>query len=113
MNRPLRNFLAGLGFLVAIFIVAVAGYMIAGWSALDAIYMVVITFFSVGYGEVHRLDSPELVIFTTIVIVVGCSTVIYIMGAFFQMLTEGQIRNAIGGRRMSKDIEKLSAHVIV
>ena len=39
----------GLLVLAAIVGFAVAGYMIAGWSFLDSVYMVVITVFGVGY----------------------------------------------------------------
>jgi voltage-gated potassium channel len=113
MSRPLKDMAAGLGGLLAIFLVAVLGYVAAGWPLLDAVYMVVITLFSVGYGEVRPIDSPELTIFTVTIIILGCSTVIYIMGAFVQLLTENQIQNAIGGKRMSKNIEQLSNHVII
>lgn len=37
--------------------IAVAGYVLAGWSVLDAIYMSVITMFGVGYGEVQPVAS--------------------------------------------------------
>lgn len=113
MNKPLRNFLIGISFLGGLFVVAVTGYYLAGWSLLEAVYMVILTFFSVGYSEVRPIDSPGLVLFTTIVIVLGCSNVIYIMGAFFQLLTEGQIQNAINEKRMNSEIKKLTDHVII
>ena len=113
MSRPLKNMAAGLGVLFAIFLIAVLGYVAAGWPLLDAVYMVIITVFSVGYGEVRPIDSPELTIFTVTIIILGCSTVIYIMGAFVQLLTENQIQDAIGGKRMSKNIDQLSNHVII
>lgn len=113
MSRPLRNLVGGLVVLVVLCGLAVLGYLRAGWPLLDAIYMVVLTIFSVGYGEVRPLDSPGLVVFTVILIILGCSVVIFIMGAMIQLLTEGQIRNIMGGGRMSKDIRKLNGHVIV
>jgi voltage-gated potassium channel len=91
----------------------VVGYMIAGWSLLDAIYMVVITIFGVGYGEVRHLESSGLRIFTIVFIVSGCSALIYIMGGFFQMITEGEINRALGRHRMQKQIAGLSNHVII
>ncbi|MGB6222313.1 potassium channel family protein [Haloferula sp.] len=113
MSRPLRNLVAGLCALALVFLAGVSGYVIAGWPLLDAIYMVILTVFSVGYGEVRPIDSTGLMTFTVIIIVLGCTTVIYLMGAFVQFLTEGQILNALGGRRMSKEVQKLTNHVIV
>ncbi len=52
--------LVGGMFFGATCVVAVAGYMFAGWNLLDAIYMVVITVFSVGYGEVQPLEQPRV-----------------------------------------------------
>ena len=109
MQRMLRGGM----FFGATCIVAVAGYMIAGWNLLDAIYMVIITVFSVGYGEVQPLSSPLLKIFTMAVIIAGCSSGIYVVTGLFSMVAEGEINRALGGRRMSKGIEKLSNHVII
>ena len=92
---------------------AVGGYMLAGWSMLDAIYMVVITVFGVGYGEAKPLSDPGLKVFTMGVIVAGCSSGIYTVGGFVQMLAEGEINRALGTRRMSRGIEKLSNHALI
>ena len=94
-------------------IVAVTGYMLAGWHFLDAIYMVVITVFGVGYGETKPLDSPPLKVFTMGVIIAGCSSGIYVVGGFVQMLAEGEINRVLGTRRMSKGIEQLVGHVLI
>lgn len=94
-------------------IVAVAGYMIAGWSLLDAIYMVIITVFGVGYGEAKPLAHPALKVFTMGVIIAGCSSGIYTVGGFVQMLAEGEINRVLGIRRMSKGIEKLTDHALI
>src|SRR5262249_2783327 len=92
---------------------AVVGYMIAGWSLLDAIYMVIITVFGVGYGEAQPLRNPQLKVFTMGVIVAGCSSGIYVVGGFVQMLAEAEINRAPGTRRMSKGIEKLKGHALI
>jgi voltage-gated potassium channel len=78
-----RRLMVGGLVLVAVSGVGVAGYLAAGWSLLDSLYMVVITVFAVGYGEVRDLD-PTLRWFTIVLIVSGCSSLIYIMGAFFR-----------------------------
>jgi voltage-gated potassium channel len=98
--------------LALVSLTGVAGYMLHGWSFVDALYMVIITVFSVGYGEVRTLD-PELRWYTMAVIVAGCSSLIYILGAVFQMITEGQLNRVLGTKRMERSIEKLSDHIIV
>lgn len=84
-----------------------------GWSLVDSIYMVVITIFSVGYQEVHPLSSPGVKEFVIGLIVVGCTTIIYITGGIVQLFTHGEIRKMLGGRRMSREIEALNRHVII
>jgi voltage-gated potassium channel len=107
-----RIFVGGMFFgLTCVF--AVIGYMIAGWSMLDAIYMVIITVFGVGYGEAKPLADPALKVFTMAVIVAGCSSGIYTVGGFVQMLAEGEINRVLGIRRMSKGIDKLTGHALI
>jgi len=91
---------------------AVAGYVLTGWSLSDAIYMVTITIFGVGYGEVRPVVG-EVRWLTIGVIVLGCSSLIYILGGFFQLIAEGELNRLLGSRRMKKTIEELTDHVIV
>jgi len=93
--------------------IGVLGYLTFGWSLLDSIYMVVITVFGVGYGEVHVLDSPAQKLFTIGLIVSGCSALIYILGGFFQIIAQGELQRALGTLRMTKEIKNVKNHVIV
>jgi voltage-gated potassium channel len=113
MKTPLRRLLIGTACFVLTLMIAVSGYRIAGWTWMDAIYMVVITIFGVGYGEVRPILSTGLRLFTIFVIVAGTSSVVYSIGAFLQMVTEGEINRALGARRMTKEIETLDRHVII
>ncbi len=113
MTHSMRRILIGAVFFGLTCVTAVSGYMLAGWSFLDSIYMVVITVFGVGYGETQPLAKPELKVFTMGVIIAGCSSGIYVVGGFVQMLAEGEINRALGTRRMSKGIEKLSGHALI
>jgi len=106
----LRN---GSIFLIAICLVAIGGYMSAGWSFLEAAYMATITVFSVGYGEVVPITSPGLRIFTIFFIGLGCTGYLYIGGALVQFLIAGQIETTLGNRRMSKSIQTLDQHTII
>ncbi len=113
MQNPFRRMIVGALFFALTCVVAVSGYMLAGWNFLDSVYMVVITVFGVGYGETKPLDNPALKVFTMGVIIAGCSSGIYVVGGFVSMLAEGEINRVLGSRRMSKGIEQLSGHVII
>lgn len=89
------------------------GYHVAGWSWLDSIYMVFITSFSVGFGEVIPVTDPWLRLWTMGLIAFGCSGIIFITGTLVQLLTESQIEQALGGKRMENEIQKLKNHAIV
>jgi len=109
VNRSLRSGLALLGIIM---IVAVLGYVLAGWTWLDAMYMVVTTLSTVGYGEVGPMSSG-LRVFTMFVILFGVSTALYVGGGFVQMVLEGEVNRALGLRRATKEIERLRGHVIL
>ena len=113
MNHPTRNLLSGLVFLTVVIVAGVVGYLVAGWGWSDAIYMVVISIFTVGYGEVRPIQEEGLRGFTMVLIVLGCFSVIFVSGAFVQVLMEGQIRRAMGDRRMNAEIKKLNKHTII
>jgi voltage-gated potassium channel len=113
MSSSARRILVGAIIFGVTCSVAVVGYMAAGWNFLDAIYMVVITVFGVGYGEAQPLDNSNLKLFTMGVIIAGCSSGIYVVGGFVQFLAEGEINRALGARRMSKGIENLADHAVI
>jgi voltage-gated potassium channel len=112
MRQSLKKILVGTICFLLIFVVAVAGYVLAGWSLLDAIYMVVITVFGVGFGEMGPM-TPPLRIFTIFVIVAGYTAVVYIVGGFLQMVAEGELNKALGARRMTREIASLREHIII
>lgn len=113
MNTSFRRILIGGLFFGITMLVAVTGYMVAGWPLFDSLYMVIITIFGVGYGEVRPIESNVLRIFTILVIIAGTSASVYIVGAVVQSFTEGEINRALGIRRMMKTIESLHGHVVI
>jgi voltage-gated potassium channel len=113
MQNSFRRIIIGAIFFFITIIVAVVGYVLAGWSVLDAVYMVVITIFGVGYGEVNPLETTRLRVFTILVIIAGALSVAYIVAGFVQLVTEGEIRRALHMRQMTQEIQNLSNHVIV
>lgn len=113
MQNSVRKVLIGASIFVATCVIAVFGYWMAGWSLIEAIYMVIITIYGVGYGEVRPVEDPLLRLFTVLVIVAGCTSAIYVFGGFIQMITEGQIKRALEERRMTSGIERLKQHAII
>ncbi len=108
-----RNLVLGVGFVLIISTLAVFGYMRNGWNFDDALYMVIVTVFTVGYGEVRPLDTETLRLITMSLIVLGCTGMIFLTGALVQFITYAQIQNLVGHRRMYKQIDQLAGHVIV
>ena len=113
MNRPLKRIFLGFLVFFTTIVTAVIGYRIGGCGWINSVYMVVITVFGVGYGEICPSLTPAHKIFTIVVIVAGTSSAVYIVGAFIQMVTEGDLQNALGVRRMTKGIESLEHHAII
>jgi Trk K+ transport system NAD-binding subunit len=100
-------------FVVSIGAIATFGYLLNGWSVGDAFYMTVLTIFSVGYEEVRPIDTVSLRIVTSLLIITGCTGMIYLTGALVQFITFGQLQELLGATRMSRQIEGLENHVIV
>jgi hypothetical protein len=104
----------GLVAVVVVMALSILGYLIlTDATFVDALFMVVITIFSVGYEETIRVDTPVLKGYTVGVIILGCSALLYVVGSFVQLLTEGEINRALGARRMTIGIESLRDHVII
>lgn len=88
------------------------GYVLFGFTLLDAAYQTVTTVTTVGFMEVRPLRAAERV-FTMVLIVFGVGTVLYALGALFEVLLEGHLRDQYGRRRMERSIGDMSGHVIV
>jgi len=112
MKSSIKRILIGTGFFLVTSFIAITGYMMAGWTLLDSVYQVVITVFGVGFGEIGPM-TPQLRVFTMIVIIAGCSSFGYILSGFLQLITEGEIKRALGVRRMMREIDILKNHVII
>ena len=112
-SRPQTNLFYAALFVGVVLVVFTVGYRLAGWSWSDALYMVVITAFSVGFGEVVPITDPWLRAWTMALILFGCTSIIFVTGTLVQWLTETQIQRALGGKRMEHEIEKLKNHAII
>ena len=93
---------------------AIAGYiLIEGWSFLDAAYMTVVTFTTVGYEEVRPLSSIGRV-FTMFLMVGGVGVMLYILTSVVQLMVAQEVlRSLVRRRRMRSRMARLSGHFIV
>jgi voltage-gated potassium channel len=113
MRTPLERIRLGGFVLAVIFVFAILGYrFIGGYDWTAAVWMVVITISTVGYGESSQLPA-QVQALTVVVIVLGISAAVYTFGGLFQMILEGELENVLGKRRMTKDILRLHGHTII
>jgi len=97
----------------SVFATGISGYMIIeNWSFADAIYMVIITLASVGYGEVHPL-TPNGRIFTMFLILGGTGILVYAVSSFTAFIVEGNLTDVLRRKKMQKQIAALRNHYII
>lgn len=110
---PGRRFLVAFAVIAVLMAGGTVGYMaVEHMSALDALYMTVITISTVGYGEVKPLGEGGR-IFTMGLIVTGVGTAFYLFAAITQFVVEGQLREIVGRAAMKRRIEQLEGHVVI
>ena len=91
----------------------ITGYLWAGWSLEDAIYMVAITMSTVGYTEVRPLSTGWLRFHTILVIVFGYLTMGYTLATLVAVITGEELKLYLGKQRVKRQIDALSQHVII
>ncbi|NPA89877.1 MAG: potassium channel protein [Chloroflexi bacterium] len=114
MNNTLTRRIHRLGAIaVLLFLVTVGGYMVLEqYPFIDALYMAVITFSTVGYGEVHPL-SPTGRLFTALIILVGVGTGAYLFGTIAEYIVAGELEGTLKQRRIMRKIETYRDHYIL
>ena len=99
--------------LVVLTVMGMAGFhFIERWTWFDGFYMVITTFSTIGYQEVHPLSHVGR-IFNVALILAGVSLVFLGIGSLTQALLEFSLRSFFGRRKMERDIERLSGHYII
>ncbi len=103
----------GIGLLLLVLLLGVFWYTaMEDLSLLDATYMTVVTISTVGFKEVHPLDTSGR-IFTLILIVVGLTVMTYTLSAVGRVIIEGSIQRYLGRQRMMREVEHLKNHYLV
>jgi voltage-gated potassium channel len=111
--NPGRRLLVALAGIAVLTAGGTVGYMtIEHMTALDALYMTVITISTVGYAEVKPLGEGGR-IFTMGLIATGVGAAFYLFAAVTQFVVEGQLREIVGRAAMKRRIEQLQGHVVI
>ncbi len=109
----LRKLLLLTGILLALLVFGSLGFVwLEGWNFFDALYMTVTTLSTVGYGEVHPLSSVGKV-YNMALILAGMGVMLYVITALARVVVEGEIKEALGKRKLLKHISKLGNHYII
>ena len=111
--RAVKFVMPALSFFAFVIVTATIGYVLMGWTPMDAFYMVIITVFAVGYGEVSPIKSPQSQIWTILVILSGWSAVVFTLGGVIKSVTEGELQRARFLVRKQRTMEQLENHVII
>ena len=102
----------GLVAFVLVTAIGTIGYVLLGFSLLDAVYQTVTTLSTVGFREVEPLSTVGK-LFTTVLILVGVGTVLTTFTVVVEALIEGSLRDIYGRRRMDRKIAGMAGHVII
>ena len=111
--KGLRNLKVIAALLTLVVAAGAAGFhLIEGWTWFDAFYMVLTTFTTIGYQEVHPLSQVGRE-FNAVLIIAGVSLVFLGIGSLTQALLEFELGNYFGRRRMQREIGRLKDHYII
>lgn len=111
--KVFRNLkLIALALVVVTFVGMTGFHFIEGWPWFDGLYMVVTTFTTIGYQEVHPLSHAGR-IFNLALVLAGVSLVFLGIGSLTEALLEFSLRSFFGRRKMEREIERLAGHYII
>jgi voltage-gated potassium channel len=112
MGIPSRIYYAAAAVFTALAIGTIGFVAIDGYPWFDALYMTVITLFTIGYSEIHPLSQAGRV-FNTALILFGGGVFLLAIGAVTQSIIELELNQFFGKRRVRNMIDKLKDHYIV
>ena len=116
-SKLLKKFLfAGVALLIVVFGATAVYWAIAGdsYSALDCLYMTVVTISTIGYSEIIDLSGNNFGrIFMMIIAFTGVGILTYVLSTITAFTVEGELKATFRRRKMEKKIERLKNHYIV
>lgn len=107
-----RRLVGAVSALVVVLAVGTVGYLLLGFTLLDALYQTVTTVATVGFREVTPFGAAEKW-FTMVLILMGVGAVLYAFSVLMETLLEGRLNELLGRRRMEQSIASMTDHVII
>ncbi len=107
-----RRLQVAVAILIGVLVAGTVGYLLLGLDLVDAIYQTVITVSTVGYREIGEVDTSYQ-LFTIALVMFGAGSVLYTIGVLLETLVEGRLGSEFGRRRMERDIQHMSDHIVV
>lgn len=102
--------------IVAVSSILIIGFLgliiIEGFSPLNSLYMLVITFATIGFGDVVPVTDVGKV-FTICIIISGFTVGLYSLGKITAFFAEGELSKLLKQRKMNKALDKMKDHYIV
>jgi voltage-gated potassium channel len=111
-GNPFRRVQIGLAALALVVVIGTVGYVCLGFGLLEALYQTIVTVSTVGYGF-PRPIGDGVKAFTIVLILLGVGTALYTFTVTLELLIDGHMRERIRRRRMDRDIEKMTGHVVI
>ena len=109
----LKELLVPLVAIFSILLIAFFGYIfIEGLSPLKSLYLMVITFATIGYGDIVPVTDVGR-IFTICIILSAFTVGVYAIGKISAFFVEGELSNLLKQRKMNKELDSMNDHYIV
>jgi voltage-gated potassium channel len=111
-KNSIRHAYYTLGLLISIIVIGSKGYSLLGFTLSEAIYQTIITIATVGFEEVHPLDTRGMW-FTSFLVVFSIGIFAYAVTTFTRFIVEGVFRNTYKDSKVKRRIDNLSGHVVI
>lgn len=108
--RPVR---VGIGALLGVLIAGTIAYTVLGLEPFEAFYQTLITISTVGYTEIGDNIGPSYRVVSALLILVGVGVALYTIGAAFEAIMDGRLREHMGRARMRHTVDQMRDHIIV
>ena len=109
----IREGIIAIALLILALLFGLLGFMwIEGYTFIEAFYMSVITFSTVGYTEVRPLSDTGR-IFSSVLILINIVIFAYVLSVLTSYVIEGKFREMWQDYNIEKKVNRLSNHIII
>ena len=108
----LRRLLWPIGFIFGVFLTGILGYLILGFSLVDALSNTVLVLTTVGFTQRETFSAGDK-IFTDVIALLGVTSYLALLAIGVSVIAEGQFGVMSRRRRMERRVATLRDHYIV